>query len=61
MLGTILNMGVRVLVCFVLYSRGAFLITSVPWACLAGWCVMSVLQVVLLLRYWKEEKSQVNP
>lgn len=54
MLGTILNMGVRVLVCFVLYRKGDFLITSVPWASLAGWSVMSVLQIALLVVMWRQ-------
>lgn len=48
MIYTMINMGVRFLTCYVLVYHYGFRIDAVPWACFAGWVVMTVLELPLL-------------
>ena len=56
LVSTLMNMGVRVLVCFVLIRRGLG-IASVPWACLAGWLAMIVYEVPWLAAWYRKQRK----
>ena len=47
---SLINMGIRVLVCFLLVSNTNMGILALPWAYLAGWAAMLLYELPFLVR-----------
>ena len=50
---SLINMGVRVVVCFLLVFGGKMGIIALPWAYLAGWIAMMLYELPFLLRRFR--------
>ena len=61
LVSTLMNMGVRVLVCFLLIWKTDLGIASVPWACLAGWVAMTLYELPWLFAWYRRREKDVSP
>mgnify|MGYP004526436985 CR=1 FL=1 len=57
LLSSMMNMGVRVLAAFVLVAVFQMQVETFPYACLAGWIAMLMVELPLLMKNYRNMKA----